>query len=280
MTTSSTLPMSPLPSLHRRYFAASTTRIAWLTPGLAASSSNVLPYLLQRLPVPTMDLEIRCDYQLTFDLPCGSALCLLYSAMSMALHKRKGGVHDHDLSDDFRLSSPATKIRRLDAELPPKPIAQEPNQERALVLFKPLLPSPSSSFSLSLHSPLISQIHIRNNQYLWSEQCDRVSVTGSGSCEEDNINDELALVPWVSSPSYQFSAADNTDTELMEADEIGEDVGSVMMDIEQQNEAKTSTSTSTIHYPVTHAGITEGIQQHCLLPQFSHNTSTPITWTR
>ncbi|KAG5058707.1 hypothetical protein GLYMA_05G221800v4 [Glycine max] len=206
----------------------------------------------------------------------------------MALHrllKRKGGVDE--LNDDFPLASPATKIRRLDAELPP--ILEEdeplPNEERALVLFKPLVHSPSS-FSLTLDSDLMKGI--RNNQYLWSKQCER--VTELESREEEN-DDELALVPWVPSPSYQFSAVDdslNTNVELMEADEMGEGegVGSMMMDIEQEDDTDTDTdtdaktSTSSIHYPTTHDGITEGFQQHCLLPKLPHNTSTPITWTR
>nr|KYP67542.1 hypothetical protein KK1_023885 [Cajanus cajan] len=198
----------------------------------------------------------------------------------MALHKflkRKGPVDQ--VNHDFPLASPATKIRRLDADLPPIVEEEEssplplPNEERALVLFKPLLHSPSS-YSLTLDPHLISGI--RNNQFLWSKQCDH--VTGSQSREKDN--DELALVPWVPSPSYKFSNADDSDNsanaELMEADEVeeGEGAASMMMDIEQENEAKTSTS--TIQYP----GITEGFQQHCLLPQLPHTTSTPITWTR
>lgn len=118
------------------------------------------------------------------------------------------------------------------------------------------------------------------DQYLWSKECER--VTELESREEEN-DDELALVPWVPSPSYhyQFSPvddSDNTNAELMEADETG----SMMMDIEQEDDTDTDakTSTSSIHYPTTHGGITEGFQQHCLLPKLPHNTSTPITWTR
>ncbi|TKY60779.1 hypothetical protein E2542_SST17878 [Spatholobus suberectus] len=200
----------------------------------------------------------------------------------MALHKvlKRKGVVD-ELIDDFPLASPATKIRRLDAELPPIVEEEEPlplpNEERALVLFKPLVHSPSS-FSLILDPDLMSGIR-NTGQFLWSKQCDR--VTGSETHDKDN--DELALVPWVPSPSYQFSNVDdphNTNTELMEADEMGEGegVGSMMMDIDQENECDIDaiTSTSIIRYP----GITEGFQQHCLLPQLPHNTSTPITWTR
>lgn len=80
---------------------------------------------------------------------------------------------------------------------------------------------------------------------------------------------------------------------MEEADEMGEAEGDassmMMMDVEEQDTTST-TSTSTVYHPtplnVQHQGITatapEGFQhqQHCLLPQFPQNTSTPITWTR
>jgi len=116
------------------------------------------------------------------------------------------------------------------------------------------------------------------DQFRLSKQGDGV-VTGLQSREKGN--DELALVPWVPSTSYQFSAVhdiDDSNTELMEADEMEEGAGSMMMDIETDSDPKTCTS--SIHYPTTHSGIAEGFQQHCLLPQLPHNTSTPITWTR
>jgi len=147
----------------------------------------------------------------------------------MALHrllKRKRCVDE--VNDDFPLSSPATKIRRLDAELPP--IVEEdellpspssfpsPNDERALVLFKPLAHSPSS-ISFTVDSDLIKEIH----------------------------------------------DTDNSNTELMEDDEMEEGVGSMMMDIETDSDPKTCTS--SIHYPTTHSGIAEGFQLHRLLPR-------------
>ncbi|XP_027343624.1 uncharacterized protein LOC113856136 isoform X2 [Abrus precatorius] len=178
----------------------------------------------------------------------------------------------------------------LDAELPPIVEEEEPlplpNQERALVLFKP-----PSSFSLTLNSHLISAI--KNNQYPWSKQrdsdCDRLIESQS---REEN-NGELALVPWVPSPSSRFTVVDddseNSNAELMEADET-EGVGSMMMDVEEEDAGGAGNSTaldSTMHYPTAlnlhqqqHQGITEGLQQHCFLPHFVQNTSTPITWTR
>ncbi|XP_047180263.1 uncharacterized protein LOC124846933 [Vigna umbellata] len=207
----------------------------------------------------------------------------------MALYrflKRKGCVDE--VNDDFPLSSPATKIRRLDAELPPiveeeEPLpspspSPSPNDERALVLFKPLAHSPSS-FSFTVDSNLINEI--TNNQFMLSKQGDDI-VTGLQSREKSN--DELALVPWVPT-SYQFFDVhdiDDSNTELMEADEMEEGGGSMMMDIEQEGDIDSDpkTCTPSIHFPTAHSGITEGFQQHCLLPQLPHHTSTPISWTR
>jgi len=80
--------------------------------------------------------------------------------------KRKDIDQVNDDFSDFSLSSPATKIRRLDAELPPIIEEEEPfveNHEKAIVLFNPFLHpnlhnhlrSPST-LSLSLNSDLIS----------------------------------------------------------------------------------------------------------------------------
>ncbi|AET05098.1 hypothetical protein MtrunA17_Chr8g0389121 [Medicago truncatula] len=181
---------------------------------------------------------------------------------------------------DFSLSSPATKIRRLDPELPP--IVEEegeslpvPNDERALVLFKPMNLHSPSDFSLTLSSDLIS--HIKNNQLSWSKQCDYSDNQDQN--EEDNRR--LAIVPWVPQPSTSCSEDKNNSNtiELMEADEMGEeqeDEGA-MMDVEQEDN-----NSSNYNYPAMlnlhHQA--EGFQQHCFLPQIPQNTSTPITWTR
>lgn len=97
-------------------------------------------------------------------------------------------------------------------------------------------------------------------------------------------------MPWV--PSSSTTHVDDSNKEE-EADEIGE----ASMDVEQQDHTiitGTNISTSNLHHAVG-GGITapatpsEGFhqwqqqqQQHCLLPQFPQNTSTPITftWTR
>lgn len=183
---------------------------------------------------------------------------------------------------DFSLSSPATKIRRLDPELPP--IVEEedqplpvPNDERALVLFKPmnLLHSPSD-FSLTLSSDLIS--HIKNNKLSWSKQCDC-------SDNEDQNDRRLAIVPWVPQPSTSCydDLEDNNNSnriELMEADEMGEeqeDEGA-MMEVEQEDNNSSNYNNYPTMLNLHHQA--EGFQQHCFLPQIPQNTSTPITWTR
>ncbi|XP_058736035.1 uncharacterized protein LOC131608123 [Vicia villosa] len=204
----------------------------------------------------------------------------------------------HDFSD-FSLSSPATKIRRLDAELTPiveeEEEENEPltvsNDERAIVLFKPSLHS-SPSFSLTLNSDLISGI--KNNQVSWSKQCD--DYYDNLIEQNDNKDRRLAIVPWVpqsssGSSSHTFDDDGDDDNnentiELMEADVMGEekedeeDEGA-MMDVEEQQQRHNDSScfnSSGFNYPPT---MVEGFQQHCLFPQIiPQNTSTPITWTR
>ncbi|CAL5215029.1 unnamed protein product [Lathyrus oleraceus] len=193
----------------------------------------------------------------------------------------------HDFSD-FSLSSPATKIRRLDAELTPIVEEEEnepltlPNDERAIVLFKPSLHS-SPSFSLTLNSDFISQI--KNNQVSWSKQCDDYH---DNLIEQNDNNDRrLAIVPWVpqsssGSSSHAFDDDDNNNTntiELMEDDVMGqeredEDEGA-MMDVEEEQQQ--DNKSSSFNYPT----MVEGFQQHCLFPQIiPQNTSSHITWTR
>lgn len=139
---------------------------------------------------------------------------------------------------DFSLSSPARKIRRLDAELPPiieeeerdisiefedtpptsehtfgsnstggikiEELPDEPsNEERAIVLFNPNqttpLPHSPSSFSVSINPSFISGL---KNQVLWSNQSSSWKLTNDGSGEENDYSSGsgcLAVVPWVPS---------------------------------------------------------------------------------
>lgn len=86
-------------------------------------------------------------------------------------------------------------------------------------------------------------------------------------------------MPWVQQQQHLPSCSDsfddsedndNTDTiELMEADEEG-----VMMDVEEQDCDNAYNNSTTMFM------VSEGFQQHCLLPHIPQNNSTPITWTR
>ncbi|KAF7813931.1 STE20-like serine/threonine-protein kinase [Senna tora] len=180
----------------------------------------------------------------------------------------------------FSLSSPPTKIRRLDAELPPiveedepphvLPIIEAENQEKALVLFKPInshsFVSPST-LSFTVDSHIVSGI---KNQFPWS------SSHSAEARKDNNNNDRLALVPWVPSqfpPSPSTQVSDTEPPQLMEAEEMEE----ASMDIEQDNNANSSIH-PTLHAELT--GMHPWHQHHCFLPQFPHNTSTPIPWTR
>ncbi|CAL0312549.1 unnamed protein product [Lupinus luteus] len=204
------------------------------------------------------------------------------------------------VSDDFSefsLSSPPTKIRRLvrDVELCPIPEIEEEmesdevaNEERAIVVFNPL-PSPSP-FNFTVQSHIISPI--KNN---WSKQydsdCDRLIRS------EEKKKQCLALVPWVSSSSYN-SHVDDSISNNTKTEEADGEIGDMDMDIEIEEQDMDSTAninsfpTSTIHPLSLHHGVSgitpEGFhqwqqqqqQQHCFFPQFPQNTSTPITWTR
>lgn len=196
--------------------------------------------------------------------------------MMMNKLKRKG--IDGDFSD-FSLSSPATKIRRLDAELPPiieedgfpgAPVIEEPtsppeNGEKAVVLFKPVNTYPllvPSNISLSVDSDIISGFR---KQFL-SKTID----TSANECR--------AVVPWVPSP-VPYSAGESVspaeDQESMEADEMGE----ASMDIEENCDSSMEQEQAC---GVAGLSASEGFhqwqQQHCMITQPPHNTFTPVTW--
>ncbi|PIN18166.1 hypothetical protein CDL12_09163 [Handroanthus impetiginosus] len=230
--------------------------------------------------------------------------------------KRKDLEDVNDDFSDFSLSSPARKIRRLDAELPPikeeeesdipmafEPLAQEhgtdsnpsgglkieelpnlpDNEERAIVLFKPINTSPlshsPSNFSVSVNPDLISGL---KNQVLLSgvsnswrpadDEAEETNNSGSG-------NGCLAVVPWVPSqmswtPVAEFSSqVDNS--EMMDAQEVGEATMEVEdgVDIEQRNVNEGGGVTLG-------EGFNQWQQPHCLIPQPPHNTTTPIVWYR
>ncbi|KAL1364172.1 hypothetical protein AAHE18_03G199000 [Arachis hypogaea] len=228
------------------------------------------------------------------------------------LLKRKGIDHVPDDFYDFPLSSPATKIRRLDGELPPiaeveleheqpLPISAEaeadasppPNAERALVIFKPLMHS-SSPFSLTLDSDLLSRFKREAHWSKGDSDCERLIKSAVEKEEQDKRNRGMAIVPWA--PSSNFAQGSNiANTEMMEADHMGpepEEESSVMMDVENQQEENNShfkSSSSMLNLSNGGGVLVGGVaatpegfnqqQHHCLWPHLPQNMSTPITWT-
>ncbi|RZC56889.1 hypothetical protein C5167_015755 [Papaver somniferum] len=239
--------------------------------------------------------------------------------------KRKDLEEVSDEFSDFSLSSPARKIRRLDAEL--SPIMEEPigydqiipdeeqrvspiipvveeveddviilpveNEERAIVLYKPMENSPSlnslSSFEVTVNSDLIPSIKDRHG--LWSghrgllkdldneeERRRKENAGGKGEC--------LAVVPWVASqfPSASgnnMATADVTTNDPMEAEV---EVDNADMDIEMDQMVNDMGVVQGQEQPIA-MGAGGGFQQwsqpqqHCMTPPFPQNNSTPIMWS-
>lgn len=211
-----------------------------------------------------------------------------------------------DVSDDFSdfsLSSPARKIRRLDAELPPimeeeeadiHPMlgvtsgsagqAQElsslgsgSNQEKAIVLFKPvntnpLLHSPSN-FSVSVDSNFFSGF---KNQFLRMNSSANIKPVG----EEAAAKECMAVVPWVPSqlPVVQCRDVSQAEApELMEAEQVGESTMDIEENIGESIEQEHGNELSELRGT---QGLPQWQQQHCMMPLPPHNASTPITWFR
>ncbi|XP_039047804.1 uncharacterized protein LOC120188394 [Hibiscus syriacus] len=201
--------------------------------------------------------------------------------------KRKDIDQVNDDFSGFSLSSPATKIRRLDVDLPP--IIEEDsfpeNHERAIVLFNPnplLLdpnepplcsPPPSTPF-VSLHSDLISGF---KNQFL------RATDTKSAETEESKKESEgcLAMVPWVPSqiPSVESRGLEQEIPipESMETDEM--DVEENCNDKESMQEVHGYQFQGLKPREAFHHWTQPQPQQHCMIPQPPQYPFTPITWS-
>lgn len=154
-------------------------------------------------------------------------------------------------------------------ELPAEP----ENEERALVLFKPvntpLIQSPSG-FSLDPH--LLSRIKNK----IWSSKSTVIDSTEDESRTTSDIGNEcLAVVPWA--PFKIPSASETEVSELMDAD----DTGVASMDIEEEN-ANVGHGPIHAYNNVPNPGdpLHQWQQQHCLIPELPPNTSEPIVWFR
>ncbi|KAK1367472.1 DBH-like monooxygenase [Heracleum sosnowskyi] len=210
---------------------------------------------------------------------------------------------NHDFSD-FSLSSPATKIRRLDyAELAPimeedeqqvedetlmptpPPFAQQEetaveigeveNEERAIVVFNPnntVIQSSPSTFSLTPH--ILSRLKGKGHRDLWSKHHHLFNIS-SAQQDEDTVSEEnddisnqcLAVVPWVHthvSPPPPPVQQIDASETMMMEDEQQNEQEIASMDIEQQQEECNNNEYATSGMPPSVVGFHQWQQQHCM----------------
>lgn len=232
--------------------------------------------------------------------------------------KRKDLEDVNDEFSDFSLSSPARKIRRLDAVLPPIieeveepeiPIAFEQattypsfgsnavkrglvieelpsvpaNEERAIVLFKPMNTQPMhspSNFSVKVDPQFLNGF---KSQVFWDNTANAFRlVDANEAAQQDDSSSAkecLAVVPWV--PSQFPSAAE---AEVLSQPDVSdmmdaEDMEGVAMDIEDNSvdvEPRIAVDAGAVS---VNDGLHHWQQQHCMTTtQPPQNTSTPIPW--
>ncbi|XP_075512915.1 uncharacterized protein LOC142548462 [Primulina tabacum] len=220
--------------------------------------------------------------------------------------KRKDLEDVTDYFSDFSLCSPARKIRRLDAELPPimedceipmrfeesvpekqsyysnlgvLKIEELPveNEERAIVLFKPVdspLQQFPSIFSVAVDPHIISGI---KNQVRQSTESSPWRIANEKAESEDgNLQSNsgcLAVIQWIPSPLPSIHEAKvGQQTDMMEAEATEEATMDVEDDVGVDHEnVYVLGSANHLH---------QWQQQHCMIPQLPHNPSTPIVGYR
>ncbi|KAF8118978.1 hypothetical protein N665_0001s0036 [Sinapis alba] len=205
-----------------------------------------------------------------------------YDCVPMKM-KRKEIDRVNDDFSDFSLSSPATKIRRLDLDLPPimeeevvdMPLVMEEeiqssseNEERAIVLFKPL--------------PQHHQPHLFVDRSLISGLKNRFLHNVAEADEDYRTNKQQAVVPW--NPShFQFLESTGTfqeprEPEIVELDGEDEMMEEADMDVEEKENSSSITSGS-VSLPEWQQQQQQQLQ-HCMVPQLPQTNSTPISWFR
>ncbi|KAL0885159.1 hypothetical protein Bca101_009141 [Brassica carinata] len=196
--------------------------------------------------------------------------------------KRKEIDRVNDDFSDFSLSSPATKIRRLDLDLPPimeeEVVMEEEhddlqsspqNEERAIVLFKP--------------PPLHHQPNLFVDRSLISGLKNRFYHDVAVAADEDyKTNKQQAVVPW--NPShFQFLEStgnfqEPSKPEIVELDGEDEMMEEADMDVEEK-ENSSITSGGSVSLPEWKQPQQQQQQlHHCMLPQLPQTNSTPISW--
>ncbi|CAN4097455.1 unnamed protein product [Withania somnifera] len=230
--------------------------------------------------------------------------------------KRKDLEDVYDEFSDFSLSSPARKIRRLDADLPPIieeveepeiPIAFEQaatypsfgcnevnrglvieellgvpdNEERAIVLFKPMstphLHSPSN-FSVKLDPQFINGF---KSQVFWENRANAFRLADNEATQQEDSNSAkecLAVVPWIPSQLPSAKQAEIHGQPDISDMMDAEDMEEVAMDVEDSSSNAEPRTAVEAGVVSVNEGLHHWQQQHCLATKLPQNTSTPISW--
>ncbi|XP_010263305.1 PREDICTED: uncharacterized protein LOC104601606 [Nelumbo nucifera] len=228
--------------------------------------------------------------------------------------KRKDLEEVYDEFSDFSLSSPARKIRRLDAELPPimeeeeapeiamgfeQIVSEQPditrqqlgavtteavpsvplNEERALVLYNPantpMLKTPSSpGFSITVNSDLIPGL---KDHIFWSNHTKSVKTTEDEAASADknkSVTNDSLAV--VPWVPYQHPTFSGTEVPAPGLSEMMEAEGdATMMEIEDEDGGQAWGTDAIVGGGES---LQQWQQQHCMTPEFPQNTSTPVMW--
>ncbi|XP_058068426.1 uncharacterized protein LOC131217506 [Magnolia sinica] len=233
--------------------------------------------------------------------------------------KRKDLEDVYDEFSEFSLSSPARKIRRLDADLPPimeeepaiPPVFGQPspdehlnvstgqlgaameeaapslplNEERALVLYKPvnmpfLQSSSSSNISLKVNTELIPGFK-NHHQHFWLGHPNIITEVedDEASMDENLASTNHCLAVVPWVPSQLH--ADHLEINGLSEPMDTEEAGAVTMEVEEENPSTSVGGQEEARVPAGMGG-GDGLQQwqqHCLTPQIPQSTSTPIMWS-
>ncbi|KAJ6958506.1 hypothetical protein NC653_040226 [Populus alba x Populus x berolinensis] len=273
-----------------------------VAPYLSSSSSSSSLKILKRKEVD----EVSDDFSdFSLSAPARKTRRLVLDAeLPTIIEEEEGsmmpGEFGEEEGDRGLISNEQRKNQGVQIEelfMPESSSATSDNEERAIVLFKPvnnlhLLHRSPNNFSVSLDSNIISGFR---NQFLRSSQSGGVRSVEEEEEEAGARRDNsMAVVPWVPSqtqPAFlqeiMYSNASVPQTELMDSEEMGE----AAMDIEEDNndqhysgsvglgQAQGNQAFGFGGIRAGSDGLPQWQQQHCLVPQIPQNPNqTPVTW--
>lgn len=239
------------------------------------------------------------------------------NCLGLRLKRKEFDDVDDEIFADFCLSSPASKIRRLDADLPPiieedaagiplkheQPIPESvvlnevvnqvnpadieelpfvpENNEKAIVLFKPInKPIFYSPNNLSIDPSLI--LSFKNHTVLRAHHS-LAEDDAERNGDDSELNGCKAIIPWApAEPLYQrpILASQTEVSGTMES----EDMDAAMMEIEDASISSVGQQEANEH--IKRSAVSEGQQpqwqqqQHCMIPHPPQNITTPVVWYR